>query len=210
MVHVAGNLPKGEANGLEAHSRVLAQALVGGQKFYVVGVVGTASIKTKAADLVPDPTVEFQRVELIELGSGLEDAAMRLLEAASDERRGGKGQQAFDFDAPAAGAAPAEPEAPLELGAGAGYTFKVVDVEPGRFDFLLCTQYVEGVARRGGLVRDEWSELAPGVYQRAELDEAFRSLADVLVEEWETAGGAASVDVVDAELVEDEAAGADA
>ena len=79
MVHVAGNLPKGEANGLDAHSRALAEALVSGKRYFVIGVVETASIKTKKDDLMPDPTVAFTRVEMIEFESALEAPAAGLI-----------------------------------------------------------------------------------------------------------------------------------
>lgn len=203
MVHVAGNLPKGEANGLEAYSRTLAEALVSAKKFFVVGVVETASVKTKRDDLMPDPTVGFTRVELIEFESELEAPAAGLLEAAADARRGGAGQQKFDFDKPG----DADPEEPrtLEVESGPGYYFQVRDLPAGRFGLYLCTRYVEGIAKRGNLLRSELGEVAPGDYQEYELPAALQELGRVLIEEWETDTGASTVDedVVDADVVDE-------
>ena len=205
MVHVAGNLPKGDANGLDAHSRALAEALVSGKRYFVIGVVETASIKTKKDDLMPDPTVAFTRVEMIEFESALEAPAAGLIEAASDARRGGGGQQKFDFgDAPGGAADDAEPET-LEVESGPGYYFQVRDLPAGRFDLYLCTRYVEGVRKRGNLLRSELGEIAPGDYQEHELPAALQNLGRVLIDEWETDSGSSQVDddVVDADVVDE-------
>lgn len=93
MVSFVGALPKGaNKNGLEDHSRMLAEALVKGDKFYVVGVVSTDSVVTKGTDLVPVPKVRFERVELVLPDSPLELDAVRLLERAGGERQNGVGQ----------------------------------------------------------------------------------------------------------------------
>lgn len=200
MVNIAGTVPKGDANGLDAHIQQLAKGH-GTKKYFAVGVVETTKI-TIGKDYDQVPTIGFTRIELIADGdTDLESRAADLLQAAGDRRRSGAGQQAFNLKGDA------EPEAPetLELDAGAGYYFRVVDSAPGRFDVLLCTQHVAGVNQRCGLLREEWSEIPPGDYQRHELDEAFQSLADVLVEEWETNHGAAQVDdVVDAEVIDED------
>ncbi|MHA3682819.1 hypothetical protein ACXR2W_00970 [Leucobacter sp. HY1908] len=197
MVHVAGALPKGEANGLEAHSLALSKALGVGRKFYVVGVVETHSVKT-GKDFVPVPTVAFTRVELVPFEHELETPAADLLVALSDVRRGGDGQQSFNLRGEAAPDMPVEPEV-LELDSGGGMFFRVVDVEPGVFELRLCSQYVEGLLVRR-LQRSDWGEVPPGDYQADQFDEALASFARVLLTEWETNGGEA---VVDAEVVDD-------
>lgn len=198
MVHIAGSLPKGEANGLEAHSLALSQALTSGRKHYVVGVVETHSVKT-SKELVPVPTVQFVRVEMVPFEDGLETPAADLLLALSDLRHGGSGQQTFDFKGKAAADSPAEPEV-LELDAGGGMFFRVVDVSPGVFELRLCSQYVEGLLVRR-LQRSEWGEVPPGDYQAGQLDPALAEFAERLLLEWESNGGDA---VVDAEVVDDE------
>lgn len=209
MVHIAGSLPKGEANGLEAHSRHLAEALVKGQKHFVIGVVKTKSVKT-GDDLVPDPTVMFTRVEMIDLDSDLEDLAADLLTAAADARRVGGGQQTFDM--PKQEAEPEEPET-LALDAGAGYYFQVRDLPAGRFGLYLCTHHVEGVKKRGNLLRSEMGEVAPGDYQLHELPSSLSQLGALLVQEWETNTGTSVLNdddgVIDAEVVDEEAEGGD-
>lgn len=204
MVSFAGSLPKGDANGLEAHSRALVEALPTGAKFFVVGVLHTHAVKT-GSDLVPVPTAAFSQVELIGLNSGLEEPAAKLLRAAQSERVGGPGQQEFDL---AADSAPGEPDVgPLELSEGPGYFFQVVDSAPGRFDLLLCTQHISGVRVRRGLQREEFGELPPGEYQLFELElsdaasSSLRGLGEVLIEEWESNTGTA---VVDAEVVDED------
>ena len=197
MVNIAGSLPKGEANGLAAHARELAQALTNGRKYFVVGVVGTDSVKTKQADLEPVPTVAFTRLELVPFNDELEDPARALMQALADQRMGVAGQQRFSFGTDAE----ATPAGPAEFEAGGGMFFRVVDSEPGRFDLLLCSQYVDGVLSRSGLVREQFGEIPPGEYQLAQLDGEVLGLAQRLLTEWETNGGEA---VVDAEIVEDE------
>lgn len=197
MVNIAGTLPKGGGNGLEAHSAALAKALVGGQRFFAVGVVVTDSVKTKA-DLDPVPTIKFNRIELVPFEHELEAAAAELLQAAGALRD--HGQQAFDF-AKSEGSAPAEPAGPAELDAGGGMYFRVVDVEPGVFELRLCSQYVEGLLTRT-LHRSEWGEVPPGDYQAGQFDMALSVLASNLLVEWSTNGGDA--EIVDAEIVEDD------
>ncbi len=201
MVNIAGSLPKGDANGLDAHSRVLAEALVSGKKFFVVGVVKTHSVKT-GEDLAPVPTVQFTKVELVELDSELETLAADLLVAAQDQRRGGAGQQTFDMPDPEE----EEPEV-LALAEGSGYHFIVRDLPAGRFGLYLCTQHVEDVKKRGNLLRSELGEVAPGDYQLHELTQSLQPIAEVLIQEWETNTGTsvlADEEVIDAEVLEDD------
>ncbi|WP_449282221.1 hypothetical protein [Leucobacter sp.] len=203
MVHVAGSLPTGEANGLEAHSLALAKALSNGRKHFIVGVVETDSVKTKKKDLSPDPTIAFTRVELVPFEGDLEEAAADLLQALGDARRGGAGQQSFDLK----GEQKREEPEIAALESGPGYYFQVRDLPAGRFGLYLCTQHVEGVGKRGNLMRSELGEVAPGEYQLHELPESLRELAAVLIEEWETNTGSSVLvdeDVVDAEVVEDD------
>lgn len=203
-MNIAGSLPKGEANGFEAHSRLLSEALVKGQKFFAVGVVKTHSVKT-GDDLVPVPTVAFTRVELVPLdATDLETVAADLLQAATDLRRGGAGQQAFNLRSDDGAEEDAEPEV-LELDAGPGYYFVIRDLPAGRFGIYLHTQHIETGRKRGNLLRSELGEVAPGEYQLYELPKALQPIAEVLVEEWESNAGTAVVDdVVDAEVVDDE------
>ena len=168
----------------------------------MVGVVEVASI-TPGKDFVPDPKLAFTRIELVPFEHELETPAADLLTSLSELRHGGDGQLSFRFDGARADEAKGDEAAEaLELDAGPGYYFRVVDAAPGRFDFLLCTQHVEGVRKRGDLVREEWSEIPPGDYLMHQLDEAFQSMAAVLVEEWESNDGGV---IVDAEVVDDEA-----
>lgn len=194
MVSFAGSLPKGDANGLEHHSRALVEGLAAGHKHFVVGVLKTHSVKT-GDDLVPVPTAAFTRLELIALDSKLEDQAALLLQAAHSERIGGPGQQSFNLPADDVAA---EVQV-LELDSGGGFFFRVVDVEPGVFELRLCSQYVEGLLVRR-LQRAEWGEVPPGDYQAGQFDEGLADFAERLLVEWETNDGGA---VVDAEVVED-------
>lgn len=201
MVHIAGTLPKGEANGLEAHSLRLAQELTTQKRFFVIGVVQTDSVKTKAKDLFPEPTIAFVRAELIPLDeTDLETMAADLLQAASELRRGGEGQQTFNLKDDE----PKESET-LELENGPGYWFEVRDLPAGRFGLYLHTQYIETGKLRGNLLRSKHGEVAPGEYQLHELPPSLRSIGELLIEEWDTNTGTSVVDdVVDAEVVDED------
>lgn len=65
MVHIAGSLPRTTADGATAHTQALVDALVSGEKFMLVGMVTTDSVKTSAKDLRPDPTIKFLALELV-------------------------------------------------------------------------------------------------------------------------------------------------
>ena len=198
---IASALPKGDANGLGHYSSELVKALAKGGKFLVVGVVTTASVQTKE-DLDPVPTVRLVRVEMIPDGDKLEKIAAQMLSDLRALRTTGAGQQQFDLRDEA------EAEVgPREIESGAGIHFKVVDVEPGVFELWLCSRYVDGLLVRR-LPRGVWGEVPPGEYQASQFDEGLRSLAEALVRDWESNAGASTTnDVVDAEIVDEDAEG---
>lgn len=199
MVNFAGTMPRDEANGLAPHSRRFVEALASGERFVIVAVVGTASIRTKADDLVPVPTLALQQVELLDAESGFERVGLDLLQQARSVRRGGAGQQEFAFDDEGE---TVDAVVVPELSASPGYSFKISDVSPGRFEFALCTQHVEGVVKRSGLIYDEFADfLEPGTFLLHELPGSLRGLGEVLIAQWESNSGDA---VVDAEIVDGE------
>lgn len=194
-VHMAGNLPKDELNGLASVERRLIEGHLRGDKHLVIGVVkvsGTKALETEG--FKPNPIVTFDHIEAIP--DELHDAALDLLHGVLGKRTGATHLDFPDQEP--------EPPAPLELEASDGvYRFEVVDEPKAKFTLRVLAPSGAVAIERHALPRKIYGDVEPGEYLQAELgNNDLIELAGDLVRDYEQ--GFSSDDLVDAEVVEDD------
>ena len=195
VVHLAGNLPADDLNGLAAVEGKLIDGHLAGERHLVMGVVTVTGTKAALKEgFKPNPIVSFARIDAVP--DELEAEARDLMERIFQARMGGL---TLDFPEP-------EPDAePLQLAEldGDGYRFVIADEPQGKFSLTVVTASGAMVVQRHALPMDAYEEVPnPGEYQLVHLRSELRDLAASLVAGYEESF------VVDAEVVdEDEEAG---
>lgn len=196
-VHMAGNLPKDELNGLARIERRLIDGHLQGDKHLVIGVVKVSGTKALESEgFRPNPIVTFDHIEAVP--DELHDVALTLLHDVLGMRTGASTLK-FPGEEP-------EPPAPLELEASDGvYRFAVVDEPKAKFTLRVLAPSGAVAVERHALPRKVYGDVAPGEYLQTELgNEELIGLAGDLVRDYEQGF---SEDLIDAEVVEDEPEG---
>ncbi len=194
-VHLAGNLPADDLNGLAAVEKKLIEGHLARCQHLVIGTVMVTGTKTLEKEgFRPNPIVTFERIEAIpeELIAEATDLLQRIWAARS-------GKTTLDFpDEP-------EPAPPLELEASSGvYKFVVVDEPRAKFTLRVLTPAGALALERHALPRRVYGDVEPGEYLQAELRHAdLIDLAGDLVRDYEAGFTTADVEeLVDAEIVD--------
>jgi hypothetical protein len=200
-VHLAGNLPPEELNGLAQQEQKLMGGYLARDKHLIVGVVQVTGVKGQLKEgFALQPIVSLVHVEMVPGEMG--DDVLGLLRRLAQNRTT---SETIDFPDDET---ETEPDAPLELEAGDGaYEYEVVDQARGRFGLIVRTPSGAQVTKRSNLMRKEYGDIPPGVYQLTHLVEApeLQALATAIVAEYEAGMLDHNADdVVDAEVVDDE------
>lgn len=185
-VHMGGNLPSDEANGLAAMEGALVAGHLQARKHLVIGVVevtGTKGLQKEGFKI--NPIVSLVQVEGVPNGHPLHDQILAALHKLFGER---VGKVPMDF--PGGGDQEEITIEVLEVTAGPDddrlkYRAIIEDSAPGKIRFKIVTAQGAKVATRYNLPRAIYGELLPGEYQLAQLEAALRDLATSLVAEYE-------------------------
>lgn len=196
-VHLAGNLPADDLNGLASAEKVLIEGHLARQQHVVIGIVKVSGTKTLEKEgFKPNPIVSFDRIEAVP--EELLDEATSLLHRIFTAR---SGKTTLDF--PDEGEAPEPPQLELaQLPDDAAYSFVIEDAPRGKFKLTVLTPSGAEAVVRHALARKTFNDDVPppGEYQLVHLQGDLQDLARALMQEYE-AGFHDGVE--DAEVVED-------
>jgi len=202
-VHLAGSLPADDLNGLANAEQKLIDGYLDHRRHVVIGVVRVSGTKRTEKDGFKDnPIVSFDHIEAIP--EELQREALNLLGRTFAARTG---RTTLDF--PEDDEEP-QPALPLELEASDGvYRFEVIDEPKAKFTLRVLAPSGAVAIERHALPRRLYGEIEPGTYLQAELgNEDLIGLAGDLVRDYES--GFTTADLVDAEVVDEDAEGEDA
>lgn len=199
-VHLAGNLPGDELNGLAPYEKVLIEGHLARRQHLIIASIRVTGTKASLKDgFTPQPIVTLEHVEYVI--DELSDEVLGMLRTLLARRTS---KEQLDFPD-----ADAEPPAPLELEAGTeAYTIVVEDTTKGKISVAVETPSGATIAKRNELPRKEYGDIPAGSYELVHLIDSpeLQQLVTALIADYE-AGRLIDPDadeVVDAEVVGEE------
>lgn len=200
MVKLSSVLPKEyDDNGLESNSRHLLAAYPKQTYLPVIGLVRTKEI-TQTENFERVPKVELVHVE-IAIDEDDQDRVRELLQELHDSRVRHVKQP---LDLPDLEEPPLPPVLELEASSGE-YSIVIVDEPKAKFTLQLVAPSGARVTARHALPRKDYGDIEPGEYSLSSLSGDLASLALAVIQDFEAGFTTTDADVVDAELVDDEA-----